>query len=189
MKQASTRHSKFKKLERLLLDTDVNANLIRYLRVVGFNVLFARKVKVNVRDDAAIVRWARRHKRILVCHDKYQNREHKIRVFNEIYKHGGHVIQVAGGSDQDILTSLGKILVNREEWTRFFAANDGVALLHRGGMKPMPRAYLIRQLQGILGDDKSVIGDVPLKSSRPTKAPQRRKRVAKEQLSMQNDNN
>ncbi len=132
-------------------------------------MLFAVRVKVNIRDDGAIVEWSRKHNRILVSHDKYKNREHKIRVFQEIYEHGGHVIQVAGGSDQDVLTSLGKIIVNRKEWVKFFNDNDGVALLHRGGMKPMPRAYLIRQLQGILGDDKSVIGDIPLKSPRRRK--------------------
>ncbi len=173
MKKVSTKHSKLPKLERLLLDTDVNANIIRYLRAIRFDVLFAVKVKVNTRDDGAIVEWARKHNRILVCHDKYKNREHKIRVFQEIYEHGGQVIQIAGGSDQNILTSLGKILANREEWVEFFKENDGVALLHRGGMKPMPRAYLIRQLQGILGG-KSVIGEIPLKSPR-----HRRKRTPK----------
>ncbi|MBI4302779.1 MAG: hypothetical protein HY665_00355 [Chloroflexi bacterium] len=154
----------------MLLDTDVNANLIRYLRAVRFSVLFATKVKVNIRDDAAIVKWARRHNRILVCHDKYQNREHKIKVFQEIYAHGGHVIQIAGGSGQDILTSLGKLLANREEWVNFFKQNDGVALVHRGGMKPMPRQYLIRQIQGTLGG-KTGIGDIPLRSPRRQRQP------------------
>ena len=157
------------KLERLLLDTDVNANIIRYLRAIRFDVLFAVKVKVDIRDDGAIVEWSRKHNRILVTHDKYKNRGHKIRVFQEIYEHGGHVIQIAGGPDQDVFTSLGKIIVNREEWVKFFNDNDGVAFLRKDGMKPMPRGYLIRQLQGTLGDDESVIGDIPLKSPRRRK--------------------
>ncbi len=171
MNSALTKHlRRLPKLERLLLDTDVNANLVRYLRALRFGVLFAAKVKVNTRDDAAIVKWARNHNRILVCHDKYQNREHKIRVFQEIYENGGHVIQIAGGSGQDILTSLGKLLANREKWINFFKENDGVALLHGGGMKPMTRQYLVRQIQGILGG-KSVIGDIPLKSPRRHRHP------------------
>lgn len=170
MSEASTNQLKnFPKLESLLVDADVDPCLIQYLRVVGFNAKFVLDVKVNVHDDAAIIRWAREHNRIVVCHDKYKDRETKFKVFQEIYEHGGHAIQISRGSNQEPLTCLGKLLIHHSVWTEFFKQNDGIVLIHQGGMKPMPRAYLIRQLQGIMGDKKSVIGDIPLKSPHPRK--------------------
>lgn len=138
------------RLERLLIDTDVNPLLARYLRAVAFNVLFAAKVRVDYRDDISIIKWARKHRRIVVTHDRYKDRATKIRACQEIYDHGGQVIQVSRGQDQTPLTSLGKILAHREDWVKFFQENDGMVLVHKTGMTPMPRAYLIRQIQNQL---------------------------------------
>lgn len=148
----------------MLIDTDV-LDLIPYLRAVGFNVKSTLKVDVNFRDDRAIVAWARRHNRIVVCHDKYKDRETKIRVFQELYEHGGQTIQISTGSGQDPLTSLGKVLAHRNDWLKFFSQNDGAVLVHSNGWKPMPRKYLIRQIQGILGG-KAITGEIPLKAPR-----------------------
>lgn len=117
---------------------------------MGFNVLFAAKVKVDFRDDIAIIKWARSHGRIVVTHDRYRDRATKIRACQEIYENGGQVIQVSRGQSQTPLTSLGKILAHREDWVKFFQENDGMVLVHKTGMTPMPRAYLIRQIQSQL---------------------------------------
>lgn len=153
-------------LEHLLIDTDVKATISQYLEAVGFNVVFAGKVKVNYHDDCAIIKWARKHKRILVCHDRYKDNSTKIRVCHEIYKHGGHVIQISGSPAQHVLTSVGKVLLHREKWLEFFSNNDGIVLLKQGEMKPMPRSYLIQQIQGIF---KPAIPSVNPKSPRPRK--------------------
>lgn len=128
----------------------MNPHLARYLGAVGFNVLFAAKVKVDYRDDIAIIKWARSHGRIVVTHDRYKDRATKIRAYQEIYENGGRVIQVSRGQNQAPLTSLAKILAHREDWVKFFQENDGMVLVHQTDMKPMPRAYLIRQLQSQL---------------------------------------
>lgn len=188
MNGVSAKLKRFPKLERLLVDTDVNPYLIGYLRAVGFNVKFVLDVRVDIHNDAAIIRYGREHGRIVVCHDRYKDRETKIKVFREIYDHGGQAIQVSRGSDQHPLTSLGKILVHRYAWLEFFKDNDGIVLVHESGMKRMPRPYLIKQVQGILGDKESVIGEIPLKSPRRPKIRRRPKPVAKEQLQMQNGN-
>jgi hypothetical protein len=143
----------------------VNPLLVQYLGAVGFDVLFAPKVKVDYRDDTAIVKWARQHNRIVVTHDRYKDRTTKIRICEEIYQNGGQVIQISGGPSQTPLISLGKLLTYHEDWVNFFKENDGMVLVHKIGIKCMPRAYLLRQ---ILRTDISshIISTIPSKSPR-----------------------
>jgi len=185
LKEASRRRlpKRLPRLERLLVDADVNPNLTQYLRAVGFNVLFATKVKVNYRDDVAVVKWARRHNRIVVAHDKYRDKRTKIRVCQEVYEHGGRVIQIAGGPQQHPLTSVGKILTHRDDWVKFFQDNDGMVLVHQTGMTPKPRAYLFRQIQGQLG--QPMLPVIAPKAPRPQRKTKRKpKPVSSEQPSL-----
>ena len=168
------------RLERLLIDTDVNPHLARYLRAVGFDVLFAAKVKVDYRDDIAIIKWARSHSRIVVTHDRYRDRATKIRACQEIYENGGQVIQVSRGQSQTPLTSLGKILAHREDWVKFFQENDGMVLVHQTGMTPMPRAYLIRQIQSQL--DFPTLPQIAPKSPRTRKGGRKPKPISEDQF-------
>ncbi|MBI4294947.1 MAG: DUF5615 family PIN-like protein [Chloroflexi bacterium] len=155
MKEVSTKHSQksLPRLERLLVDTDVKATIVPYLRAVGFRVLLATKVDVDVRQDVAVIRWAKQHNRIVVTHDKYKDRKTKIKVCQEIYEHGGHAIQIGGDGNQHPLTSLAKILLYRKDWLKFFQDNDGMVLVHQTGMKKFPRVYLIRQIQAQFDHD------------------------------------
>lgn len=148
MREVSTKRSirLLPRLESLLVDTDVKATILPYLRAVGFRARFALKQKINTRDDVAVIKWARQHNHIVVTHDKYKDRKTKIRVCQEIYENGGKAIQVGGGGAQHPLTSLGKILLHRQEWIQFFENNDGMVLVHSTGMKPFNRAYLLRQI-------------------------------------------
>ena len=127
-KATSTR--RLPKLERLLLDTDVNVELEPLLEAVGFRTEFALRVEVDIRKDTAILRWARRHRRILVCHDKHKDRETQLELFPEIYRNGGKVIRIGGGPGQDIYTSPGKILLHRQKWLKWFQTNDGIVTVH-----------------------------------------------------------
>ena len=140
------------KLERLVLDTDVNAHLRGYLEAVGFDVLFALHVDVDIHDDTAIVIWARRHRRLFVTHDKFSDRQTRIKLHLEVYENGGQAIRIGGGPEQHPLTSLGKILVHRHKWVEFFKENDGIALVHETGLKLMPREYLYHQIQSRMID-------------------------------------
>jgi hypothetical protein len=151
LKKASTKRLyRLPTLERLVLDTDVNARVERYLSNLGFDVVFALRTGVDIRDDAAIVRWAKKNRRILVAHDKWADRKTKTRVFNAIIKYGGQAIQVRGGPSQHELSTVGRIIANREKWLSFFQDNDGICELSTEGCKTRTRAYITRQIRGVL---------------------------------------
>ncbi len=145
-------------------------------------MLFAGKVQVDYRNDIAIIKWARSHGRIVVTHDRYRDRATKIRACQEIYENGGQVIQVSRGQNQTPLTSLGKILAHREDWVKFFQENDGMVLVHQTGMTPMPREYLIRQIQSQL--DLPTLPYIAPKSPRTRKGGRKPKPISKNQPSL-----
>ena len=131
----------------------MNARLVPYLAAIGFDVVFAPRVDVNIRDDREVLKWARRRRRIMICHDKFKDGPTRIKIFKEVYEHGGRVIQVSSKPDRHPLTSLGLILARRRDWLRFFEEEtDGMVLVHMTGMKRMDRDYCLRQFQNILID-------------------------------------
>lgn len=138
------------RLERLVLDADVNARVLRYLSAIGFDVVLASGTGINVRDDTGIVRWARRNRRILVAHDRWKDRKTKFKVFNEIHRNGGKAIQVRGGPQQHELSTVGKIIANRQKWLLFFKDNDGICEVSEQGCKSRSREYIVRQIRGVL---------------------------------------
>ncbi len=129
MRRRSTKRSSLPKLERLLLDGDVNAYLERYLTAIGFDVVFATRVDVDIRDDTEVLKWARRHRRIMVCHDKFRDGQTRMKLYREVYDNGGRIIRIGGKPDQHPLTSLGKIVVHRQDWMDFFSENVGMVLV------------------------------------------------------------
>ena len=117
------------KLEKLLLDTDLNVEVRPYLNSLGFRTKFALHVKANERDDAALLRWARRYGYVLVCHDAYRDRDTKLQVYPKLYQNGGRILRISGDSSQDSLTAVGKVIVHRDKWVRWFAEHDGIVVV------------------------------------------------------------
>ena len=156
------------KLERLLLDCDINPELDPLLEAVGFRTEFAKNVGVDVRDDTAILKWARRHRHILVCHDRHKDRRTQVHLFTEMRRNGGRIIEISGHTGQEPLTALGKLLVDREEWRKFFEDNHGIVTVHKGPAKlrPAHKLYTIVQRELALGLD-------PVKTIRDRKRLQR----------------
>ena len=140
-------HSQLPRLDRFLLDTDVNVELESLLEAVGFDVKFALRVGVDVTNDTACLKWARRHRRILLCHDKHRDRDTRAELYPEIYRGGGRVIQISGGPGQDIYTSLGKLLLRREQWGEWFKEHQGIVTIWTTGinMKDASELYQIVQ--------------------------------------------
>ncbi len=125
------------KLERLLLDADVNVHLVGYLGAIGFDVEFAPRVEgLDIHHDAELVKWARRHDRYYVCHDRFKDNQSRLKVYIEVYENGGRVIQIAPGPQQPVYSSLGKLLVHRAAWLAFFEEHeDGLVVVHGTGMR------------------------------------------------------
>lgn len=108
-----------------MLDGDIDPELADYLRAIGFNVRFAPRDNPIIEDDVEVLRLARRQKRILVCHDQHGDRGTQLRLFPEIYHRGGNILRIGGDSSQPVMTALGKILVNYEQWSEWFNTHPG----------------------------------------------------------------
>ena len=130
MRNTSTR--RFPRLERLLLDGDIDPELGDYLRAVGFNVRFAPRDNPIIEDDVKVLRLARRQNRILVCHDKHSDRSTRLRLYPEIYNRRGNILHIGGDSSQPLVTALGKVVVHYEHWSAWFKAhpNGGRVSVH-----------------------------------------------------------
>ncbi len=130
-------------------------DLVSYLKVVGFNVVWGYHAKVNIHSDPAMVAFARKYHRILVCHDQHRKKA-KIPIILEIYNNGGKVIEVTGSSGQPALTSLAKIIIHRIKWKDFFNSNDGIVRISDANRcKTYPRKDLIN-LVGRVFEDPSI---------------------------------
>ena len=135
------------RLERLLLDTDLDVDIQPYLEAVGFQPRFALHIEADERDDVALLRWARKNNHILVCHDKHKDRSTRLELYPELNANGGHILRITGDSSQDVLTALGKILVNREKWRTWFKDNDGEVILKMDGVIYHPADELYRMVE------------------------------------------
>lgn len=166
------------KLERLLIDTDVKPTLLTYLKAVGFDVMWARNAKVNIRSDRALVAFARHYHRILICHDRHKDKsrdkETRVQISQEIYEDGGQVIEITGKPSQEVLTSLGKILTHRQKWKEFFESNDGIVVVYEN-RDPVtnPRKELMQRVQYMFNHESIPV--VHLKA--PRKESKQRKKV------------
>jgi hypothetical protein len=152
----------------------VDVELAPYLEAVGFHVEFALRTGVDVRSDTKILRWARRRKYIFVCHDKHKDKSTRLELYPEIYRNGGRIIQIGGLTGQPLLTAFGKIVGNREEWSKFFAENDGVVTVGMHNLKTYNREQLQRWIQGIMNVGPAVGGKAKQRRPRPRKPRQRR---------------
>lgn len=165
-------------LERLLLDADINIELEPLLKAVGFRPKFALHVGVNINSDTDLLRWARRHRRILVCHDKFKDRQTRLELYPELHRKGGKIIQIGGGPAQDPYKSLGKILLYREKWIEWFSEHDGIVIVHEQGMRKKDA----RQLYTIVQKEMP-LAVTPVQTLRSRRAiHQRSKRSSRKQL-------
>ena len=130
-------------LDKLLLDGDTDPELAGYLRAVGYDVAFVPRGGSTIRDDVKVLRLARRQRRILVCHDAHRDMETQLRLFPELYRRGGKILQIKGDSSQDLLTALGKVITWRLEWSQWFSQNDGRVVVSRGKWRKQTAAELV----------------------------------------------
>lgn len=116
------------------MDADLDVDIQPYLEAIGFQTRFALSISADHRSDVDLLRWARTNDHILVCHDKHRDKTTRIELFPELKANGGRILRITGDSSQDVLTAVGKILVNREKWRAWFEDNDGVVILKMDGV-------------------------------------------------------
>lgn len=134
------------------MDTDLDVDIQPYLEAVGFQTHLALHIDADERSDVALLRWARENRHILVCHDKHKDRSTRLELFPELNTNGGHILRITGDSSQDVLTALGKILVNREKWNTWFKENDGLIILKKEGVIYRSAQELYRMVKRHLED-------------------------------------
>ena len=147
------------KLEKLLLDTDLNVEVQPLLKPLGFRTRFTLHVRANERDDTDLLRWARRNGYIFVCHDKFRDKDTRLNLYPELYERGGKILRVGGHNSQEPLTAVGKIIVHRAKWKPWFEANDGIVVVadeSRPTFQPAAELYTRVQthLEGIDPDQR-----------------------------------
>ena len=120
------------RLERLLIDADVHPDAIELLEIAGFRITEARKQpEIDIRADTSLVRWARRNRHIVVCHDQHRDRATNQYLYPEIYQRGGRVLRVGGDNSQDPLIVLAKVVIHGDTWRRFFNEHkSGIAIVY-----------------------------------------------------------
>ena len=107
-----------------MLDGDIDPELANYLRAVGFDVQLAPRDNPQViENDVAVLRYARRRRRIVVCHDRHKDLESEMQLFPEIYNNGGRILRIGGDSSQPLVLALGKVLVHYDKWSEWFRSN------------------------------------------------------------------
>lgn len=124
-----------------------------YLRALGFDTESVLRVDVDHQDDVAVVKWARKHRRILLTHDKHQNRDKRKASrdskrsgkptpsgwYSEVADRGGKVIEIAGAASSDPLEVVGMLIQRRAVWRAFFdSVGKGVVYVHAQGAIEKP---------------------------------------------------
>ncbi|MBN1862519.1 MAG: DUF5615 family PIN-like protein [Dehalococcoidales bacterium] len=151
-------------LERFLVDSDIDPELVFLLRKVGFRATHASWRNIP-NDDTKFLVWARKYGYILVSHDKHRDTKTKYSFYSEMYYRGGRVIRV-GKPGQPILRLLGCILAQRHRWLEHFASDSGEAVVHPSGCNFNNACELFERSKFALRlpfEDPSI----PLKSRRP----------------------
>ena len=120
------------KLERFLVDSDIDPELVLLLRKIGFKATHATWHANIPNDDTKYLIWGRKRGYILVCHDKHRDAKTRCSFYSEMYYHGGQVIRV-GVPGQSPLRLLGCILAQRYKWQKHFNDDSGVAVVHPSG--------------------------------------------------------
>ena len=105
--------------------------MIRKLNLLGFDTLDARTLSELKweRDDVVLLRWARKHRRILLSLDLYKKTT-GMAMNDEIRAHNGRVLTIAGGPQQPVHRALGKLLFYQDQWEPFFAEGHGRVEIH-----------------------------------------------------------
>lgn len=96
---------------------------------IGWDIETAEKAHLTGKiDDTVWVNYSTGQSRIAITFDELRAQQGE-RVSRELRIHGGHVLRVQGGPEQDTYRALGKLLFHYPEWFDFLSAHDGVSVI------------------------------------------------------------
>lgn len=131
--------------ERLLLDADTPPTLERLLRAIGFRTDSVLRIEeIDVRSDVAVLRYARKHRMIVVCFDMHKDNATKLAWNTEIMLRGGRAIQIDGGPAQPDDEAAGKVLMLYPAWSAVQGASPRSRDAHPRELElrhPRPASY------------------------------------------------
>ena len=114
---------------KYLTDSQTNIHLVELLLKIEWEVETVYQHGVATEpNDAVLVRYAHEKGMVFVTFDDLKG-DQGYRVTREISRNGGRLIQIAGGPQQPITRSAGKLLLHYENWHPFLESNDGSANL------------------------------------------------------------
>ena len=135
----------------MLLDVDIDPRVEPLLRRIGFWARRADRVKVDIHDDVAILRWARRYGYILLSHDRHSDLPTRLEWHPEIALHGGQVIELRSDNRRNPYTTVGRLLASRVEWRAWFDEHvHGVVYVHKQGITTRTQQDFARMAPDIL---------------------------------------
>ena len=102
-----------------------SAEFVQHLRWLRWEVETVYEHGVDKeKDDARLIAWARTFGFVFLSFDKFRA-DQGIRVAEEIRLRGGKVIVIAGGPNQPVERSLGKLLFHHPQWHADLSLEDG----------------------------------------------------------------
>ena len=113
----------------MLTDTHTSERVVELLRQLGWDIKTAYQAGLAGKLlDTNLLIYARGENRIYLTFDELRG-EAGVIIGQELRKHGGNMILIHGGGEQDKYRIVGKILFHYPDWYKFQIKNDGVTII------------------------------------------------------------
>ena len=123
---------------RFLTDIQTKLSVAKMLRDLGHEVLLAADQGLHGQGDGTVVECGHALGCVVITHDELHGQD-GVDVARQIHTHGGKVICVHGGPDQEPEQSVGRILFHWHEWYPRLSKWDG--LVEIGDLRQRTKWY------------------------------------------------
>lgn len=119
---------------KFLVDAQATRTFVSQLRALGYDVAWvAEEPELRSADDVTVLDAATREGRVLVSFDLFRGQTRR-RIYEALATSGGKIVTIAGGPEQPVSRSVGKLLYHSERIESLFTASDG--RVHIGDLRP-----------------------------------------------------
>ena len=97
--------------------------------LLGWDVETAWQAKLDGKiNDVKWVKYARKKDRIAITFDEFKASQ-GVKIAHEWRLHGGKIIRVSGGPQQDRFRAVGKLLFHYPDWYPFLLDSEGISII------------------------------------------------------------